>query len=405
MIKTLRRRFIIISAISVFAALLLIISSINFLNYRDVESECDRVIQVLQRNNGRFPGREEGQGTVPENRPPMDDRSDRRPEMEYDSRYFIVNLGTDGSIDSIDLEFIASTDMSTAEELAHTAISGRREKGFLDNFRYGRSDRKIIFLEASRELEQFRGFCLTSILISAIAFVVAFVIIFILSGRILAPVAESYEKQKRFITDAGHELKTPLAIIKADIDVIEMDGKGNEWTQDIARQADRMSSLTNDLIHLSRMEEGVKLQKIEFPISDVAQETADSFRSTASICNKPLKISVERNISYEGDEKAIRELFNILLDNAVKYGREGEEIEFSLERSGRNVIIECRNSTEGLDEEQAGHLFERFYRADKSRNSSGFGIGLSVAKAIVDNHRGKINARLQGNEIVFRIVL
>ena len=409
MIKGLRKKFITVSVLSVFAALLLIMSSINFLNYRDIESECDKVIEILQKNNGRFPGRKEGDHVPadPSVRPPMDGLDDRRPEMEYDSRFFIVNLNSEGDISSIDLEFIASVDEDTARELAGKVISKGSKKGFLSSYRFARSENRIIFLEASRELQQFRSFLVTSGIISAMALILAFLIIFILSGRILAPVAESYEKQKRFITDAGHELKTPLAIIKADLDVIELDECGNEWTDDIGKQVERLSSLTNDLIHLSRMEEVGKAQRIAFPISDVAEETAESFKSAAALKNKSLEVKVTPALSYEGDERSIRELFNILLDNAVKYAPENERILFRVGKQGRGIEVICSNKAPGMTSEQVSHLFDRFYRADKSRNSSneGFGIGLSVAKAIVDNHDGRIEAQLEGDELVFRIVL
>ena len=403
MIKQLRRKFITISVLSVFAALFLIIASINILSYRDITRSLDTVIGILEDNDDRFPGR---RGEINGMAPPDMGFDPRRPEMEYDSRYFVVYLTGDHQVKSIYLDFIASVDTDKAVLMAEDVVADGKAKGFTGNYRYSYRNGKIVFLEASRELEQFRTFLVTSIIISGIAFVVAFAMIFILSGKILAPVAESYEKQKRFITDAGHELKTPLAVIKADLDVLETDGITNEWTEDIVKQADRLSSLTNDLIHLSRMEEIGKVTRIEFPISDVAEQTAGSFAAAAVSSNKELVTEISPNISYEGDEKAIRELFNILLDNAVKYSPENERIIFSLDRDGRDIVIKTRNKAGGLTEDQVSHLFDRFYRADGSRDSSGgFGIGLSVAKAITDNHGGKICAELVDDEIEFRVVL
>ena len=222
------------------------------------------------------------------------------------------------------------------------------------------------------------------------------VLLLILSKHIVRPVAESYEKQKQFITDAGHELKTPMTIISADADLAEMECGENQWLTDIRRQARRLTELTNDLIYLSRMEEEQpKLQCIEFPISDVAEEMAGSFQGPAKSQEKDFSTCIQPMLSFTGDEKNIRKLISILLDNALKYSPRGGRMELRLEKQGRALRLTVSNTVgQPLEREKLSHLFDRFYRTDQSRSSQtgGYGLGLSIARSIVLAHRGKIRA-------------
>ena len=206
---------------------------------------------------------------------------------------------------------------------------------------------------------------------------------------------ESYEKQKRFITDAGHEIKTPITIIDADAEVLEMDLPGNEWLQDIRFQTKRLASLTNDLIFLSRMdEEHTQLQTIDFPLSDLVSETAQSFQSLAKTQKKEFVTDIEPLLTMNGDEKSLRQLVSILLDNALKYSPENGSITLSLHKAGKMIHLTVTNTVESLAKENLAYLFDRFYRTDQSRNSQtgGYGLGLSIAKAVVTAHKGKITA-------------
>lgn len=222
------------------------------------------------------------------------------------------------------------------------------------------------------------------------------ILLLILSKRIVRPVAESYEKQKQFITDAGHELKTPMTIISADADLAEMECGENQWITDIRRQAQRLTGLTNDLIYLSRMEEEQpKLQLIDFPLSDVAEEMAQSFQALAKSQEKEFSVHIQPMLSCTGDEKAIRQLLSILLGNALKYSPAGGQMALRLEKQGRMLLLTMSNtSAQPIDQDKLPHLFDRFYRTDQSRNSQtgGYGLGLSIARSIVLAHKGKIRA-------------
>ena len=215
------------------------------------------------------------------------------------------------------------------------------------------------------------------------------------SGKIVKPFLEAYQKQKQFITNAGHELKTPLTIIDADLEILQMDFGENEWIEDIKGQSKRLADLTNQLILLSRMEEGeMQFQMIEFPFSDRVEETVLSFQNVAKTKNQSFHTQIEPMLSLIGDEKSLGQLVTILLENAVKYTPEHGHISVTLEKQKNTLCLQVYNTVDFIAKEKLAHLFDRFYRTDESRNSQtgGYGLGLSIAQAIVKAHNGKISA-------------
>lgn len=279
----------------------------------------------------------------------------------------------------------------------------KTEKGFIEEYRFvtysDPGGMKVTFQDCGRRLHSFRMFLLISMGMAFVGYILFFFVILIFADRILRPVTESYEKQKRFITDAGHEIKTPLTIIKADADVLEMDYGENEWVTDIQKQAKRLTALTNDLVYLSRMEEtDHSMQMIEFPFSDIVSETAASFQALAQTQGKTFRCSVQPMLSLKGNEKAIAQLVSILLDNALKYSPDHGIVSLTLEKKNRTLQLSVYNTTEGtISKDELSKLFERFFRRDSSHNSQtgGYGIGLSVAKAIVTAHNGRIQAKTE----------
>ena len=325
----------------------------------------------------------------------------RRQEMPYESRFFTVTVKEAGDVLSVYTGKIAAVEMADTVEYAQEALESGKERGFIDDYRWRKADTEdgalLLFLDCGRNLDTFRSFLLTSIAVSALGLLAVFLLILAFSGRVVRPVAESYEKQKRFITDAGHEIKTPLAIIEADADVLEMELDGeSEWLSDIRLQTRRLTDLTNDLVYLSRMEERADAAPfVDFPLSDIVDETAQSFHSRAMQKRQTFTGEIERNLTLHGDEKAIRQLVSILLDNAVKYAPEDGVIRLKLARQGKNAALSVWNTTATpIPRESLDKLFDRFYRTDPSRSSEtgGHGIGLSIAKAVVGAHRGKITA-------------
>jgi len=394
MLNRIRIKFITLSMTALFVLLFVIIAGMNVVNYRTIIEEADSTLFMLSENKGRFPpfaGKE---------LPPFMSQ-----ETPYETRYFSMVMSHNKELIDADISRIVEVDAKKAYEYAVAAMILEEERGFIEQYRYISQKenglQRITFLDIRRKMYSYQTFLKTSIAIGVLGYIGFFIVIVIFSGKIMRPVAESYDKQRRFITDAGHEIKTPLAIINADVDVLEMDLGENEWLADIQKQAKRLAGLTNDLVYLARMEEEEKdMQMIEFPFSDVVQETVSSFHALAKTQNKTLQYMIPPMMSLTGNEKAIRQLINILIDNAIKYSPEKGLIFVDAKKQGKNLILTVFNTTQTpVPKEKLDMIFERFYRLDTSRSTTtgGYGIGLSVAKAIVSAHNGKINAVSEGD--------
>lgn len=409
MIKRLRRKLIAACMISLAIVLTVILGGVNLMSYQKVVHDADTVLALLGNNDGEFPKIHNGPENLPDGEVPMDrgtgsrdllGRNGLSPETPYESRFFSVLLDENDQVIQTDTGQIAAVDEESAELYAQSVIESGHSTGFMNDYRYlvlaEEANTRVIFLDCSRSLSSFRTTLLSSLGLSLFGLLAVLVLLLILSHRIVRPVAESYEKQKQFITDAGNELKTPMTIISADVELAEMECGDNQWLADIRRQTERLTGLTNDLIYLSRMEEEQPpLQIIEFPLSDVAVEMTMSFLAPAKSQEKELTIHIQPMLSCNGDEKAIRQLISILLDNALKYSPAGGQLELCLQKQGRNILLRVSNTTSRpVDEDKLTHLFDRFYRSDQSRNSQtgGYGLGLSIARSIVLAHKGKIRA-------------
>ena len=414
MISRLRRKFIIISILSVTAVLAVLIGSINIFNFRNVTREADNIIDMLVEGGGAFPERLPPWPDAPFTDPFGGRRDMISPELRFEARYFTIRISYDGSRIATNTGMIAAVDTSEAWELAEKVFEQGKLEGFEGDYRFRIADLGdsilIVFYDCGRSLNNARSFLWISIFISLIGLLIVFALIAITSKAVVKPAAEAYEKQKRFITDAGHELKTPLAVINADCDVLEMENAGNEWIADIRKQTERLTGLTGRLIYLAKTEEGSrqKMTMIDFPLSDCISEEVESFKGLARASGKTITSEIADGLSYNGDQRAIEELVSILMDNAVKYSPEGGNIEVSLHKQGSKIIFRVYNDTkEPVPADVIKHMFDRFYRADSSRNSEtgGYGIGLSIAKGITGFHGGKINAASKDKGIIITVEL
>ena len=415
--------------LSVTIVMVLLIGVINIMNYRSVVNSADRILAMLTDGGGRFPGiinrsqetdsNRTRTGNRRSSRDPEDflrwmtrfssEDNENNPELRYESRFFSVTLTLDGEIKSTRTDRISAVDSEDAAEMAKEIYNSGNVVGFKGDYRFRKTVNPnnntilIIFYDCGRSLSNVRSFLFISIAISVICLLLVYILIAISSKAVIRPAADAYEKQRQFITDAGHELKTPLAIINADADVLEMELGGdeedssNEWLSDIRKQTARLTELTGSLIYLAKTEEGTKeaFTFVDFPVSDVIAQEVDSFKGPAQAAGKTIDAKIEENLSMNGDQKAIRQLVDIFLDNAVKYSPEGGTITVKLKKSGRYIGLSVTNSTKTpVTKENIKHMFDRFYRTDESRNSEtgGYGIGLSIAKSIVEVHKGKISA-------------
>ncbi len=395
MIKNLKIKFIALSMMALFLLLTVIVSGMNLMNYNSVVTEADQLLQVLSQNKGDFPDFKDGMQEKPDFLPPR-----MSPETPYESRYFSVVIDFSGNIIEIETRRIITVDENQAVEYAKKAINDKNGKGFAGDFRFLCSKElkgtRITFLDCGRRLNAFYEFLRASIIMSVVGYIIILLIIIVLSEKIIKPISESYNKQKRFITDAGHEIKTPLTIINANLDLLEMEIGANESVDEIKTQTKRLTTLTNDLVYLSKMEEAENdLIKVEFPLSDLVFETASTFKALAQTQNKELLLNIQPMLSFCGNDKAIEQLISILMNNALRYSQEGGKIAVNLVKNNKQIQLNVFNTTKDyVSQESLRYVFDRFYRADSSRNSGkgGHGIGLSVAKAIVEAHNGKIKA-------------
>ncbi len=399
---------ILISMISIFIVLGTIVTAVSIYNYNKIIDNSDNILNILLDNNGNFP--DDMNFKPPNNDNPPDEKklspddfkkkNGFSPETPFESRYFSILMDSNGNFSSYESMQIAAVDDEGAKTMALEVYNYVNKSGFYGNYRYIKGETqngtRIIFLDCIRSIDNFKNTLTTSILISILGLASVFVLLMILSKRMIKPISESYEKQKEFITNAGHEIKTPLSIIIADSEVMEIESGQSEWIDDIKIQTKRLTDLTNDLIYLARMEEATDNTKmLDFSLSDMVSEAVSSFTAPAKTDSKSFSYEIEPDITLKGNEKDIYKLLTILLDNAVKYSPKGGYIHTELKKNKNRILYTVTNTTKDeIDESSLSQFFDRFYRADKSRNSSkmSYGIGLSVARAIVEKHKGKIRA-------------
>lgn len=318
-----------------------------------------------------------------------------------------------GILTEIDTSHIAAVSSSDAQDYAQSVLRRGKEKGYVGQYRYfvtsSTEDIMLIFVDWGNQIHIALSFLLNSSAVAGVSLLVVLLLVTLLSSRAIRPVIESMEKQKRFITDAGHEIKTPLAIISANSEVLEMMHGPSEWTGSIQNQVCRLNGLVQNLLTLSKMEESqVQLQTAVIQLSQLTKDIAEDFIPLAAQKPAGLFLAVQPGIETNGDLAGITHLLTILLDNAVKYVTPNGQITVTLAKKGRFAVLEVANTCMELPEGDLDKLFDRFYRGDtsRSRDSGGYGIGLSVAKAIVTVHHGKLSAVGNGaHEIVFHVEL
>ena len=404
MIKKLRRKFILIAMCSMIFVLGTIVTVINVLNYQKTDNYSNRIISLLTDNEGGFP----------KDFPVRPNQGDgMTPETPFEARFFSVMLDEQGDVVFSDVRQIAAITPQTAEEYAKTLYQDSKTAGMYDDYKYRAKETDkgtlYIFLDCTREMNSFRGFLQTSILISLGGLAVVFILIIIFSHIALKPVEESYQKQKHFITNASHDVKTPLTIINAGAEVIELEHGEVEWTKEIKKQTERLTALTDKLVFLSRMdEENQKIEIREFNLSELICEAIEPYENIATSKGFSLSFDCQSDIVYKGNEEMLSQAIALLMDNALKYTNEQGQISISLKKTVKGIELRFKNTADSVKEGNNNEIFERFYRSEQSRNSKtgGHGIGLSVVKAIISAHKGKISAySSDGKSMEFLIVL
>lgn len=322
------------------------------------------------------------------------------PETPYSTRFFSLLFDQDGNLIKKDLAHIAAITDDDIAEYISVALKHGEGYGYYSDYKYrvilqDNREYMVVFLDCYQEIHAIRGLALCSFAAMVICIGLVYILVVIFSKRAIDPVVRSQKQQKQFITDASHELKTPITVIATSLKVLEMEVGQQKWIDKARSQTEKLRDLVNSLVTLSRMDEEDSPLKFEhFSISDALQETVDSFTDYAESNGHALKVTITPDLDFYGDEYAIRQLASILLDNAVKYAAAGSDITFSLVKNKKHILLKTSNVCQDLDEDALRHLFDRFYRPDQSRNheTGGFGIGLSIARSIAEGHKGTIHA-------------
>lgn len=438
--RRLRRKFILVAMGAVTAVLALIIAGINIVNYSHVCKTADARLDYILAGKGSIDWTDEpktdpgdgkdvagnGGAAAGENgdngaginleHVPVRHFEGMTAESPFDTRYFTVTI-SGGQVVDINTARIAAVGTKRASRIASELHSKGWTSGFSGNYRYTATvqgdEITYVFVDCSRELASFRSFLSASVAISCIGWLAVLAIVTVASGAVIRPMVESYSKQKRFITDASHEIKTPLAVIDAANEVQEIESGESEWTQSIHEQVARLTALTERLVFLARMDEGsAGFTMAAIDLSEAVDKAAAPFESVAVSRGKRLSMSIASGVRAHADAAAVAQVVELLLDNATRYASEGSVIELSLRAVSRGAgkgaaELVVSNAVDELPEGDLDRLFDRFYRADVSRSSKtgGSGVGLSVVRAIAEAHGGSAAVSGHDHQITFTVRL
>lgn len=428
--RRLRRKFILVAMGAVTVVLTLIIAGINIVSYSHVCKMADARLDYILAGKGGIDWKDESRtdpgngGDASTGMVADGDRAGARvghfegmtAESPFDTRYFTVTL-VEGQVVDVNTARIAAVGAKRAVRIAMGLDAKGLTSGFSGNYRYTTTAQgektTYVFVDCSRELTSFHSFLSASVAISCIGWLAVLAIVTVASGAVIRPMVESYSKQKRFITDASHEIKTPLAVIDAANEVQEIESGESEWTQSIHEQVARLTALTERLVFLARMDEGsAGFTMAAIDLSEAVDKAAAPFKSVAASRGTRLSMSIADGVRVHADAAAVAQVVELLLDNATRYASEGSVIELSLRVVSRDrgkgaAELVVSNAVDELPEGDLDRLFDRFYRADVSRSSKtgGSGVGLSVVRAIAEAHGGSASVCGHDNQITFTVRL
>ncbi len=423
MIKKLQRKFIMISGLAVIVIMVCFLLPVNLINRVRVGNELKRTLRFIMDSGGDLSGLKETEREEGGWQDVLVDIIGRNtglnltPESRYQLRFFTVTFAEDGTCLDVALSHIAAVGYEDAQDLGRRALNSHSGSGFLlsnqNSYYYLQEKGKkhettIGFLDCTREVRSLNIFFYVSTGF-AVVLTAAFVLLMaVLSKRVMQPYIDNMESQREFITNAGHELKTPFAIISANTEVIEMINGKSEWTDSILSQVKRGTTLINDLITLSRAEEAEQVVLTDVDLSKTLQESAESFRPVIEKDQKRLEVQIQEGVHVRAEQKMLTELCNILVDNAAKYCDDKGTVSVVLKKRGRSgAVLQVSNDFEEGSGKDYSRFFRRFYRGDQSHNSkqSGYGIGLSMAQTIAEKMKGTITAHWKDGVITFAVTL
>ena len=410
--KKLRLKMIGIVFASVVAAFMVmtIILVMCFGAYRN--RQADQITAMISENNGTVPQLKDYKQQQKNSQAFERYFNNYNEDSSYRTRFFRIFLDEDKKVTNVNMDHIAAVDVKKAVRMTKMAMLRRGKVGLVGSYRYRKEYkdsqvRSINFLDC-KENQSFYHLAVTiTITVSTLLTCLITVIFAIASKRAVRPFEINSNRQKQFITDASHELKTPLAIISANAEVLQYKGDGNEWTQNIIDQTKHMGKLINQLLVLAKLDEvQEKSEKQEADLKLLLEETIEPFEEVATQKKVTLKLHLEEGVTIRVNREQIAQLVSILTENAAKYVNDGGKIVWRLTKTQHGAVLVVKNTTE-KELPDTKRMFDRFYRSDSSRSSKtgGQGIGLSIAKKIVDSHKGSITAKAGDGMVTFRVSL
>ena len=389
MFKSLRRKFITTAVGSVAVVIAILAIALNFINYYKLEERIDTTLLDASKSQALIKiFVEDGDDLII--------TKNSSSTTDYNG-FSIAKVDDSGRIIKTYRDDSLIPDQDALQHKVIKALNSGKTSGFIGSYRFLKAETNvgnlILFLNCQRELDSQHSFEKNSLLISIGVIASVFVLIVLISKRVIAPIQETYIKQKQFITGASHELKTPLAIISSNADVLEMMNGDSKWTQNIHNQVDRLSSLVNSLVVFSRMEEKDTVERTHFDLTEALKSRIEDFDELANFQKKNIVADVDPNMNYYGEKDSIIQLMDILLENAIKYAPEDSDISVKLNKNRRYATLKVSNKA-NVQKGDLSKVFDRFYRLDESRNSAikGYGIGLSMAQLIAEKHKETIRA-------------
>ena len=389
MFKSLRKKFIATAVGSVAVVVAVLAITLNFINFNKLEERIDTTLLEASKSQALIKiFTEDGDDLVI--------TKNSSSPTDYNG-FSIAKVDNIGRVIKAYRDDSLLPDQDALQDKVIEAIKVGKTSGFIGSYRFLKVESNvgnlILFLNCQRELDSFESFLKNSILISFVVIVSVLILVILVSKKVIAPIQETYIKQKQFITGASHELKTPLAIISSNADVLEMEHGDSKWTSNIHNQVERLSSLVNSLVVFSRMEEKDSVERAQFNLTEALKSRIEDFNELANFQKKYIVTDIDSALNYYGEKDSIVQLMDILLENAIKYAPEDSDILVCLKKNRKNAILKVSNKAD-VKKGDLSKVFDRFYRLDESRNSTikGYGIGLSMAQLIAEKHKETIQA-------------
>lgn len=390
MFKSLRRKFVTTSVASVAIVIILMASTLNFINYYKMGQRVDDSLYEASKSSALVTIFSDGEED-------MIVTKNTASKTPNNNGFSIAKIDENKNVIRSYRDDVLIKGKDDLQKLVTGAVNESSTSGYVGTYRYLKVNNDagnlVLLLNTQRDLDSFHAFMRNSIIVSLIVILSVFILLVLISKKVISPIQQSYQKQKQFITDASHELKTPLAIIRSNTDVLELENGDSKWTKNIQNQVDRLTSLVNSLVVFSRMEEKDTVEKVKFNLSEALHARIDDFEELASFQKKHFNADIDNNIYYRGEQQAIVQLMDILLENAIKYATKETNINVTLKKNKKYATMRISNKA-NVKKGDLRKVFDRFYRLDESRNSTikGYGIGLSMAKLIAEKHKEVIKA-------------